>query len=1458
VYVSVRNTGDEEAVNVSVDLYDGDSATGTLIASSFLASVGSGASVAFNTAWTATIGDHDLTMYLDVDGNVTEDSEANNDAALTVTVGGIPDARLEHGAFVLSTNMVGTITITADAFNGGNATASGYRISFYRNDPDAGGSLIGRQSIADIPPGGRATAQTQWSPPAGWWNIYARVENTDALDPSGNDKIGRTVFISPNLMAIGGPDKVAEAGQNITFNGSASWYVSNPIVNYTWTMGDSTTLYGMEVTHNYTNTGTTVRILTARLTVRDSVGMTDTDQVKVYINPVGSLPPTANAGTAPSGLTMEDLSFDGTNSVGTISTYSWDWGDGSASTGSTPKHKFYDEGSYTVSLVVISSDQLADIDQIQVTVSNRPPVVETIADIETDVGVLHDLIVMAYDEDGYIASYLWDFGDGSTSTSRDPSHTWTSDGAHQASVNVTDDDGEYVLVSFWVNVTDVVPMASFTLSSPEMFEGQTVGVDASGTVEPGDDIVEYEWDWDSDGTFDNNTGPVSSIVYDRPGWYNITLRVTDGEGSTNETVREVHILNEAPTASATLSPRTGAYEGNNVTFDASASDEPGGHIVKYYWDWDGDDIWDFDTTEPIVNHSYNSPGRFYPRLMVEDEDGTNDTYSHFWWLRVDINNAVPLINASESSGVEGENITVTVDADEPGNDLADFYWDFDRDGIVDAHTDVPYANWTWYKAGIFYAWVNVTDVDHTDTSPSWGGGEITVNVTDVAPKPFVEDGEATEGEATEFTVVMRGTEENISKYYFDLDGDGEYDVQSTTATTMLTFTNPGDSGKVRCTVMVVDTDGSEGSSFFEVLVHDVAPIVQGPALLLVTEGEPLMVEVNAYEPGMDIVLYEFDWNADGIVDEESTEPSSSHVYTSPGAYRLVVKVTDVDLSIGTVGIQVLVANAPPEADAGTPPQAIEGEAISLNASLSSEPGDDIVSYEWDYDGDGLFDLNTRYVAHMHTWNVPGVYTVILRVMDADGTFDEDMTTVAVVDAEPVADVQVTINPEDRPSVLDASGSYDPGGLVVYQWNITSPGLMDGILTTDPVLEYTFDRKVRYDITLTVTDHEGTKGKVEHTVSQDDVKTNPPSVTWDVPSLVMEGDIFHLRAWVDDPFPEDPELIADRNLEFTWNMGDGSPVRREGHTTHVYTKAALQSYEVWLTVIDEDDDRVEIMVANITVVNPAPEISPVEAITVKAGGKGETTIVAQDGTTPSSELTFTLGPNAPDWASLQGSKLSVAPGKGVDGATYMISVTVADELGAETTAQVPVVVTTEVEASGVSWSLFVGTLILGLLAILVLAILISLRMGAARGPPKEKAAEEGSYEDLYGDKKRRRVRPVAKMEAEKVDVDYGAGAPEETLDIPTPDLTPTPVPSPGATVPAKDDAAPPLPSWMTPSEPKPEEEGEFELEIKTVEAPPAIPSDWEMDPEPEPEDPYKFRRGPAGQKMGFKGAGKPRQ
>jgi PKD repeat protein len=132
------------------------------------------------------------------------------------------------------------------------------------------------------------------------------------------------------------------------FDASASTDSDGTIQHYTWDFGDGSSGTGVTAQHSYTQSGT----YTVLLVVADDNGAeaSTTQAVPVAASP--NAPPTASFTATCSGL---NCSFDATESAdsdGTITTYRWDFGDGSGGTGIAAKHSYTQSGSYTVTLTV--------------------------------------------------------------------------------------------------------------------------------------------------------------------------------------------------------------------------------------------------------------------------------------------------------------------------------------------------------------------------------------------------------------------------------------------------------------------------------------------------------------------------------------------------------------------------------------------------------------------------------------------------------------------------------------------------------------------------------------------------------------------------------------------------------------------------------------------------------------------------------------------------------------------------------------------------------------------------------------------------------------------------------------------------------------------------------------------------------------------------------------------------
>ena len=109
---------------------------------------------------------------------------------------------------------------------------------------------------------------------------------------------------------------------------------------------------------------------------------------------------------------------------GGITTWSWDFGDGKTSTEQNPTHTYQGAGSYTVRLEVVGpsgSDTKIMKDYIHLTMPSAPVANFTAKPRSGD----GPLVVQFTDNSiGHVSSRLWDFGDGTTSTEQNPTHTY--------------------------------------------------------------------------------------------------------------------------------------------------------------------------------------------------------------------------------------------------------------------------------------------------------------------------------------------------------------------------------------------------------------------------------------------------------------------------------------------------------------------------------------------------------------------------------------------------------------------------------------------------------------------------------------------------------------------------------------------------------------------------------------------------------------------------------------------------------------------------------------------------------------------------------------------------------------------------------------------------------------------------------------------------------------------------
>lgn len=340
-------------------------------------------------------------------------------------------------------------------------------------------------------------------------------------------------------------------------------------------------------------------------------------------------PPTADFGWACEALACQftDASSD---SDGSPTAWAWRFGDGSTSAEREPTHTYAEPGTYTVRLTVTDDDGSTDelSDEVRVTAPSTPPSNQAPrAEFEIDCRDLTCTFTdQSEDEDGSIESREWDFGDGATSSQRNPSHTYGSPGRYDVRLTVTDDDGASDTRTRTAEPDSPPPppppppppepndppQAEFEIDCQEL---RCTFVDRS-TDEDGS-VVSWQWDF-GDGATSSERNP--SHVYGGPGRYDVLLVVTDDDGAADTRIHTAEP--EAPPQEPNKAPDADFEvhcSGLTCSFVDKSKDDDG-TIVSWSWSF-GDGA---TSTEQNPVHAYPASGRYDVLLTVTDDRGAAD------------------------------------------------------------------------------------------------------------------------------------------------------------------------------------------------------------------------------------------------------------------------------------------------------------------------------------------------------------------------------------------------------------------------------------------------------------------------------------------------------------------------------------------------------------------------------------------------------------------------------------------------------------------------------------------------------------------------------------------------------------------------------------------------------------------------------------------------------------------
>ena len=461
------------------------------------------------------------------------------DGTFTVTLTVTDNDGLTNSASTTATISAQPVPPTADP-NGPYSAQVGESITFDgsgSSDPD--GSIVSYDW--DFGDGGTGTGvNPSYAYSAdGTFTVTLTVTDNDGLTNSATTTATISAQPQPPVADPNGPYG-AQVGESITFDGSGSSDPDGSIVSYDWDFGDGGTGTGVSPSYAYGAEGS----FTVTLTVTDNDGLSNSASTTATIS-AQPQPPVADPNGPYSGQVGDNIAFDGSGSSdpdGSIVTYDWDFGDGGTGAGVAPMHTYSVDGVFTVTLTVTDNDGLSSSNTTSATITpavgNIPPTADANGPYNgTERRPVQFSSAGSMDSDGTIVAYLWDFGDGSTSTDANPTHDYLAAATYDVTLTVTDDAGATGSDSTTATIEAMqvnMPPVADPNGPYSGFIGDTITFDGSGSFDPDGTIMRYDWDF-GDGGMALDGGAMPTHTYAAAGTYTVTLTVIDDMGETGET-----------------------------------------------------------------------------------------------------------------------------------------------------------------------------------------------------------------------------------------------------------------------------------------------------------------------------------------------------------------------------------------------------------------------------------------------------------------------------------------------------------------------------------------------------------------------------------------------------------------------------------------------------------------------------------------------------------------------------------------------------------------------------------------------------------------------------------------------------------------------------------------------------------------------------------------------------------
>ena len=337
----------------------------------------------------------------------------------------------------------------------------------------------------------------------------------------------------------------SQKGTTVTFSNA-----SHDAKSYVWDFGDNETSTEENPVHAYTKAGDYTVVLTAT-----NVTKTNKYSQTITISQT-ELEPSAKFSYEANELTV---AFKNASTNG--QSYKWDFGDGKTTTDKNPTYTYSKSGTYKVTLTAINGAQSNNYAQ-DITVTEQTPKASFTYS-------KNNLSVSFINTSTNAKSYKWEFGDGKTSTDKNPNHTYTKEGNYTVKLTATNVTKSNTITQT-ITITSPTPTAKFTFKTEHPLKVVLTNTSSNATS--------YEWNF-GDGKTSTEKNPTHR--YDSGiGVYKIKLTAKNGSKSSTY---EANVEIKAPTTCSITGFTINKIPTNNKYYQVQLTDDYILSKTTYFW-----------------------------------------------------------------------------------------------------------------------------------------------------------------------------------------------------------------------------------------------------------------------------------------------------------------------------------------------------------------------------------------------------------------------------------------------------------------------------------------------------------------------------------------------------------------------------------------------------------------------------------------------------------------------------------------------------------------------------------------------------------------------------------------------------------------------------------------------------------------------------------------------------------